>query len=110
MSGTVIVRPLPVGSSTTGKVPPPADKQCARFYGVTITEEQARSGIVVRVTSAAQSKFMLLGLSGHFGLGNTNNFTIIDVAGAFIVGLRYFRYFWHIDVHNYIWITSAVVP
>lgn len=29
----------------------------------------------------------LLGLSGHFGLGNTNNFAIIDVAGAFIVGL-----------------------
>uniref|UniRef100_A0A0E0NBR0 Leucine-rich repeat-containing N-terminal plant-type domain-containing protein n=1 Tax=Oryza rufipogon TaxID=4529 RepID=A0A0E0NBR0_ORYRU len=29
---------------------------------------------------------LLLGLSGHFGLGNTNNFAIIDVAGAFIVG------------------------
>lgn len=33
------------------------EKQCAHFFGVTINEEQAESGIVVRVTSAAQSKF-----------------------------------------------------
>lgn len=33
------------------------DKQCAHFYGVTINDQQAQSGIVVRVTSAAQSKF-----------------------------------------------------
>lgn len=33
------------------------DKQCAQFFGVTIDEEQARLGIVVRVTSSAQSKF-----------------------------------------------------
>ncbi|KAG8051841.1 hypothetical protein GUJ93_ZPchr0001g31515 [Zizania palustris] len=56
MNGTVTVRPLPVGTSATGKV----DKQCAHFFGVTIIEEQAQSGIVVRVTSAAQSKFKLL--------------------------------------------------
>uniref|UniRef100_A0A0E0EVC7 Uncharacterized protein n=1 Tax=Oryza meridionalis TaxID=40149 RepID=A0A0E0EVC7_9ORYZ len=56
MSGTVTARPLPVGLSARGKV----DKQCALFYGVTISEEQARSGIVIRVTSAAQSKFKLL--------------------------------------------------
>lgn len=56
LSGTVTVRPLPIGTSVSGKV----DKQCAHFFGVTINEEQAQSGIVVRVTSAAQSKFKLL--------------------------------------------------
>lgn len=33
------------------------EKQCAHFFGVTISDEQADSGIVVRVTSVAQSKF-----------------------------------------------------
>ncbi|KAJ1700097.1 hypothetical protein LUZ63_008609 [Rhynchospora breviuscula] len=56
MNGTVTVRPLPLGSSATGKV----DKQSAHFFGVTINEQQAQSGVVVRVTSAAQSKFKLL--------------------------------------------------
>ncbi|XP_071735619.1 chaperone protein dnaJ 15 [Rutidosis leptorrhynchoides] len=56
LNGTVTVRPLPIGSSVSGKV----EKQCAHFFGVSINEEQARSGIVVRVTSAAQSKFKLL--------------------------------------------------
>ncbi|PWA59299.1 chaperone DnaJ-domain superfamily protein [Artemisia annua] len=56
LNGTVTVRPLPIGSSVSGKV----EKQCAHFFGVTISDEQAQSGIVVRVTSAAQSKFKLL--------------------------------------------------
>ncbi|KAI3744355.1 hypothetical protein L1987_57434 [Smallanthus sonchifolius] len=56
LSGTVTVRPLPIGTSVNGKV----EKQCAHFFSVTISEEQAQSGIVVRVTSAAQSKFKLL--------------------------------------------------
>ncbi|XP_062212225.1 chaperone protein dnaJ 15-like isoform X1 [Phragmites australis] len=68
MNGTVTVRPLPVGTSATGKV----DKQCAHFFGVTISEEQAQSGIVVRVTSPAQSKFKLLHfeqeVNGGYGL------------------------------------------
>ncbi|EES16141.1 hypothetical protein BDA96_08G138400 [Sorghum bicolor] len=68
MNGTVTVRPLPVGTSATGKV----DKQCAHFFGVTISEEQAHSGIVVRVTSPAQSKFKLLyfeqEVNGGYGL------------------------------------------
>ncbi|XP_039847693.1 chaperone protein dnaJ 15-like isoform X2 [Panicum virgatum] len=68
MNGTVTVRPLPVGTSATGKV----DKQCAHFFGVTIIEEQAHSGIVVRVTSPAQSKFKLLyfeqEVNGGYGL------------------------------------------
>lgn len=56
LSGTVTVRPLPIGTSVSGKV----DKQCAHFFGITINEEQTQSGIVVRVSSASQSKFKLL--------------------------------------------------
>lgn len=33
------------------------EKQSAHFYGVSIDDEQAKAGIVIRVTSAAQSKF-----------------------------------------------------
>ncbi|KAJ4959836.1 hypothetical protein NE237_019746 [Protea cynaroides] len=56
LNGTVTVRPLPIGTSVSGKV----EKQCAHFFGVTINEQQAQAGIVVRVTSASQSKFKLL--------------------------------------------------
>ncbi|PIA33344.1 hypothetical protein AQUCO_04100039v1, partial [Aquilegia coerulea] len=69
LNGTVTVRPLPIGTSVSGKV----EKQCAHFFGVTILEEQAQAGIVVRVTSAAQSKFKLLyfeqDANGGYGLG-----------------------------------------
>ncbi|KAF7133015.1 hypothetical protein RHSIM_Rhsim09G0105400 [Rhododendron simsii] len=69
LNGTVTVRPLPIGTSVSGKV----EKQCAHFFGVTISEEQAESGIVIRVTSAAQSKFKLLyfeqDANGGYGLG-----------------------------------------
>ncbi|OAY47269.1 chaperone protein dnaJ 15 isoform X1 [Manihot esculenta] len=68
LNGTVTVRPLPIGTSVSGKV----DKQCAHFFGVTINEQQAESGIVVRVTSTAQSKFKLLyfeqDANGGYGL------------------------------------------
>lgn len=68
MNGTVTVRPLPIGTSVSGKV----EKQCAHFFGVTISEQQAESGVVVRVTSSAQSKFKLLYFeqdsSGGYGL------------------------------------------
>ncbi|KAJ7954123.1 Chaperone protein dnaj 15 [Quillaja saponaria] len=56
LSGTVTVRPLPIGASVSGKV----EKQSAHFFGVTINEHQAEAGIVVRVTSTTQSKFKLL--------------------------------------------------
>ncbi|CAA2979213.1 Hypothetical predicted protein [Olea europaea subsp. europaea] len=56
LSGTVRVRPLPVGTSVSGKV----EKQSAHFFGVIINEDQAEAGIVVRVTSSVQSKFKLL--------------------------------------------------
>lgn len=36
------------------------EKQGAHFFGVTITEQQAQAGIVVRVTSPAQSKFKVI--------------------------------------------------
>ncbi|XP_047944612.1 chaperone protein dnaJ 15-like [Salvia hispanica] len=68
LNGTVTVRPLPIGTSVSGKV----EKQSAHFFGVTISDEQAESGIVVRVTSAAQSKFKLLyfeqDVNGGYGL------------------------------------------
>lgn len=79
LNGTVTVRPLPIGTSVSGKVILAlyhsatvlilvyhfylfcdflqVEKQCAHFFGVTINEQQAEAGIVVRVTSTAQSKF-----------------------------------------------------
>ncbi|CAI0553155.1 unnamed protein product [Linum tenue] len=56
LNGTVTIRPLPIGTSVSGKV----EKQCAHFFGVTISEQQAESGIVVRVSSSAQSKFKVV--------------------------------------------------
>ncbi|XP_019184693.1 PREDICTED: chaperone protein dnaJ 15-like isoform X2 [Ipomoea nil] len=68
LNGTVTIRPLPIGTSFSAKV----EKQNAHFFGITISEEQAVSGIVVRVTSAAQSKFKLLyfeqDINGGYGL------------------------------------------
>ncbi|RYQ93610.1 hypothetical protein Ahy_B09g099868 isoform E [Arachis hypogaea] len=70
LNGTVTVRPLPIGTSVSGKLQ--VEKQCAHFFGVTINEEQAESGIVIRVTSTAQSKFKLLyfeqDANGGYGL------------------------------------------
>eukprot|EP00249_Psilotum_nudum_P020194 c27599_g1_i3 orf=669-1910(-) len=56
LSGTVTIRPLPLGRPVYDKV----DKQSAHFFGITISDTQAHAGIVVRATSAAQSKFKLL--------------------------------------------------
>ncbi|XAR52427.1 hypothetical protein NMG60_11020508 [Bertholletia excelsa] len=68
LNGTVTVRPLPIGTSVSGKV----EKQSAHFFGVTVNKEQAEAGIVIRVTSAAQSKFKLLyfehDVNGGYGL------------------------------------------
>ncbi|KAI7739982.1 hypothetical protein M8C21_004397 [Ambrosia artemisiifolia] len=65
LSGTITVKSLPLGSSISGKV----DKQSAHFFDVTVSEEQAKAGIVVRVTSAAQSKFKLLYFEKDVGGG-----------------------------------------
>ncbi|KAG6550266.1 hypothetical protein Mapa_008226 [Marchantia paleacea] len=56
LSNTVTVRPLPLNRPVNDKV----EKQGAHFYGVSISEAQAEAGVVVRVTSTAQSKFKLL--------------------------------------------------
>ncbi|XP_076903320.1 chaperone protein dnaJ 15-like [Bidens hawaiensis] len=65
LAGSITVKPLTLGSSISGKV----DKQAAHFYDVTVTEEQAKAGIVVRVTSTAQSKFKLLYFEKDVGGG-----------------------------------------
>ncbi|KAK1425674.1 hypothetical protein QVD17_21029 [Tagetes erecta] len=90
LSGTVTVRPLPIGTSVSGKV----DKQCAHFFSVTISEEQAQSGIVVRVTSAAQSKFKLL----YFEQDNGGGYSLAlqedsDKAGKVTSAGMYFLHF-----------------
>ncbi|KAM5567765.1 chaperone protein dnaJ 15 [Rosa sericea] len=54
--GNAAVRPLPLGTSVSGKV----KKQCAHYFGVTINEQQAKLGIVVRVTSFGRNRFKLL--------------------------------------------------
>ncbi|CAK9197262.1 unnamed protein product [Sphagnum troendelagicum] len=56
LSGTVSIRPLPLSRPMTEKV----EKQGAHFFGITISEAQAEAGVVVHVSSAAQSKFKLL--------------------------------------------------
>ncbi|ERN04015.1 chaperone protein dnaJ 15 [Amborella trichopoda] len=94
LNGTVTVRPLPLGSSISGKV----DKQCAHFYGVTIDEEQAQAGIVVRVTSAAQSKFKLLYFeqeaNGGYGLAlqeDSEKTSKVTSAGMYFLHFQVYR-------------------
>ncbi|OEL28512.1 Chaperone protein dnaJ 15 [Dichanthelium oligosanthes] len=94
MNGTVTVRPLPVGTSATGKV----DKQCAHFFGVTISEDQAHSGIVVRVTSPAQSKFKLLyfeqEVNGGYGLAlqeDSQKTSKVTSAGMYFLHFQVYR-------------------
>ncbi|KAI3467468.1 hypothetical protein Pfo_024131 [Paulownia fortunei] len=56
LNGVVTIRPLPLGQPFCRKV----EKQCAHFYSVTITEEEAQAGFVCRVYSSDKSKFKLL--------------------------------------------------
>ncbi|GAB2214190.1 hypothetical protein Droror1_Dr00018530 [Drosera rotundifolia] len=56
LSGTIITHPLRLGEPLSKKV----EKQCANFYSVSITEEEARGGLVCRVQSSDRSKFKLL--------------------------------------------------
>ncbi|XP_011034192.1 PREDICTED: chaperone protein dnaJ 16 isoform X3 [Populus euphratica] len=56
LNGVVDIHPLPLGLPICRKV----EKQCAHFYSVTITEEEARDGFVCRVQSSDKSKFKLL--------------------------------------------------
>ncbi|KAF8040516.1 hypothetical protein BT93_B2672 [Corymbia citriodora subsp. variegata] len=56
LNGMVTIRPLELGKPISKKV----EKQCAHFYSVRITEEEARSGFVCQVQSSDKSKFKLL--------------------------------------------------
>ncbi|XP_062111792.1 chaperone protein dnaJ 16 [Humulus lupulus] len=56
LNGSVTVRPLPLGQPISRKV----EKQCAHFYEVIVTEEEAQAGFVCRVQSSDKSKFKLL--------------------------------------------------
>ncbi|KAL9271174.1 Chaperone protein dnaJ 16-like protein [Drosera capensis] len=56
LSGAIITHPLRLGERLSKKV----EKQCADFYSVIITEEEARGGLVCRVQSSDRSKFKLL--------------------------------------------------
>ncbi|KAF5187873.1 Chaperone protein dnaj [Thalictrum thalictroides] len=56
LNGAVTVHPLQLGQSLLKKV----EKQCAHFYSVTITEQEAQAGLVCRVQSPDKSKFKLL--------------------------------------------------
>ncbi|CAA6673215.1 unnamed protein product [Spirodela intermedia] len=88
LNGTVTVRPLPLGTSVSGKV----EKQSAHFFGVTINDEQAQSGVVIRVTSAAQSKFKLLYFeqeaNGGYGCEKTGKVTS---AGMYFLHFQVYR-------------------
>ncbi|CAN0876197.1 Chaperone protein dnaJ 15 [Linum grandiflorum] len=90
LNGTVTIRPLPMGTSVSGKV----EKQSAHFFGVTINEQQAEAGIVVRVTSTAQSKFKLLyfeqDVNGGYGLAGQED---SEKAGKVTSAGMYFLHF-----------------
>ncbi|CAN4124291.1 unnamed protein product [Withania somnifera] len=56
LNGSVPIQPLPLGQPLCRKV----EKQSAHFYSVTITEKEAKGGLVCRVHSREKSKFKLL--------------------------------------------------
>ncbi|KAJ4974365.1 hypothetical protein NE237_007539 [Protea cynaroides] len=56
LNGVVTIHPLQLGKPLFKKV----EKQCAHFYSVTITEQEAQAGFVCRVQSPDKSKFKLL--------------------------------------------------
>ncbi|OVA14360.1 DnaJ domain [Macleaya cordata] len=56
LNGMVTIHSLQMGQPLLNKV----EKQCAHFYSVTITEQEAKAGLVCRVQSPEKSKFKLL--------------------------------------------------
>ncbi|KAI9088553.1 hypothetical protein K1719_029667 [Acacia pycnantha] len=94
LNGTVTVRPLPIGTSVSGKV----EKQGAHFFGVTINEQQAESGVVIRATSTAQSKFKLLyfehDVNGGYGLAlqeDSEKTGRVSSAGMYFLHFQVYR-------------------
>lgn len=103
INGTVTIKPLPLGRPVNDraslfKMPylwlvnqsfsiicestyycQQVEKQAAHFYGVTISEEQANVGIVVRVTSQAQSKFKV-----NLSIWTSNNWNMTNASPSFL--------------------------
>ncbi|KEH27768.1 chaperone DnaJ domain protein [Medicago truncatula] len=94
LNGSVTIRPLPLGQFVSKRV----EKQCAHFYSVTITEEEARAGFVCRVQSSDKSKFKLLyfdqeengGLSLALQEDSTKNGKVTS-AGMYFLGFPVYR-------------------
>ncbi|XP_028077611.1 chaperone protein dnaJ 16-like [Camellia sinensis] len=87
LHGTVTIHPLPLGQRAFRKV----EKQCAHFYAVTITEEEARSGFVCRAQSPDKSKFkvctrMLSNLYVRCGRCSYLNFRVVKVINIYNTG------------------------
>lgn len=94
LNGSVTIRPLPLGQFVSKRV----EKQCAHFYSVTISEEEARAGFVCRVQSSDKSKFKLLyfdqeengGLSLALQEDSTKNGKVTS-AGMYFLGFPVYR-------------------
>ena len=69
------------------------DKQSAHFFGVTINEQQAESGIVVRVTSTAQSKFKVELLFTTFEWGILSLLVLTRLSFFFFLFNLWFTFF-----------------
>ncbi|KAK4763691.1 hypothetical protein SAY87_013129 [Trapa incisa] len=94
LNGAVTVHPLPLGQPISKKV----EKQCAHFYSITITEEEARAGLVCRVQSPEKSKFKLLYFdqeeNGGLNLALQEDSTKtgkVTSAGMFFLGFPVYR-------------------
>ncbi|XWS34875.1 hypothetical protein CRYUN_Cryun21dG0074700 [Craigia yunnanensis] len=95
LNGVVTIRPLVLGQTVSRKV----EKQCAHFYSVTITEEEARDGFVCRVQSSDKSKFKLL----YFDLEENGGLSLalqedsakkgkVTSAGMYFLGFPVYRW------------------
>ncbi|GAV66548.1 DnaJ domain-containing protein [Cephalotus follicularis] len=94
LSGVVTIRPLLIGQSISRKV----EKQCAHFYSVTITEDEAQDGFVCQVKSSDKSKFKLL----HFDQEESGGLSLslqeesaktgkVTSAGMYFLGFPIYR-------------------
>ncbi|KAK6931126.1 DnaJ domain [Dillenia turbinata] len=65
LNGAIPIHALSLGHPLFRKV----EKQCAHFYSVTITEEEATAGFVCRVQSTEKSKFKYPEILSDVGIG-----------------------------------------
>lgn len=63
------------------------EKQCAHFYSVSITEEEARSGFVCRVQSSDKSKFKVC--TRVWCMIVNMQISILEDSAAKLLGLTY---------------------